>query len=162
MRTKYMFFEFDNGYSAYLTQESAASYERESGARIVRDDFKREQESFFRMTKDGFQIGFNPALGMHIRGRKHYNQVLKERGLIEMGKERVRPNEKIERKFIDESIVKAAVDMGASLSGVEADALASGEYVKDNPPIILEQERGGMVAAPEAEPLPEWLSASAR
>lgn len=128
MRKVYFFYEFSDGFSRYMTGEEATKRAQETGATITRDDLKRSQEASVRMTKDGFQIGYNPALGMHIRGRKHYSQVLKERNLIEMGKERRKPTERIERKLIDDEILKAAIDQGADISGREAEALKDGSF----------------------------------
>lgn len=141
MKYRMYFYEFSNGYSKWMTPVEAYKYSNENDVSIDQDGFDKDQKSFIRSTKDGFQSGWHPSLGMHIRGKKHFNQVLKEKGLIEMGKEKVTPQERKKKNYIDETGIKEAVDLGAEISGQEADALISGEYKEHK--IIEESDRGG-------------------
>lgn len=68
---------------------------------------------------DGFKTGWNAALGMEIKTPSHYKQVLREKGLREVGNEK--PTAKIKKKdnTIAETVVKEAQAVGANLSGQE-------------------------------------------
>lgn len=75
---------------------------------------------------DGFQPGWHPALGMEIRTNGQYQQVLKERGMREVGNEK-QDHKKKETKVFTEEIIKDAIQSGANISGNEAAALVKGE-----------------------------------
>lgn len=79
--------------------------------------------------KDGFKPGWNPALGMEIKDRGHYNRVLKKKGLIECGNEAPPKQEPIKKPtYFTEKNIKHAVDSGAKLSGNEIKALKNDTY----------------------------------
>lgn len=78
--------------------------------------------------KDAWKPGFQPALGEYIDDKGRYNRRLKEKGLIEAGNEYVEPvTTKKEGNYIDDSVIKQAVDSGANISGNEANGLKKGE-----------------------------------
>lgn len=77
---------------------------------------------------DGFRSGWNPALNMHIKGPEHYSQVLKEKGLREVGNEKQRDPGPKKKSYITDEVVKEAVQMGAEISGNEAAALVDGTF----------------------------------
>lgn len=78
--------------------------------------------------KDGFQSGYHPALGCHVRGRKHYEKLLNERGLTEVGNEPLSmEGDKKQKPIFTEKMVRELVNTkGAEISGNEADALKKG------------------------------------
>ena len=128
MRKRYFFYEFGNGYSTYLTAEEADEYAKKNKTKIIRDDCEREKNSFFRMVKDGFKSGWNPALGLYVRGKKHFGEILREKGLTEIGKEKVSQKFTGSLNPINDEVLKEAIgEFGADISGQEAEALKKGE-----------------------------------
>jgi hypothetical protein len=79
---------------------------------------------------DAFRTGYNPALGMEIKSPAHYKQVLKEKGLREVGNEKQKSAPVKKKSYVDDEIIKQAVDAGASISGQEAAALKEGKSLK--------------------------------
>lgn len=72
---------------------------------------------------DGFKPGFHPGLGMEIRTNGQYQEVLKEKGMVEVGNSvQATPKQKKRSQFT-EDIIKDAVAMGAEISGNEASKL---------------------------------------
>lgn len=80
---------------------------------------------------DGFRTGYNPALGMEIKSPSHFKQVLKEKGLREVGNEKPSTGTKIKKSYIDDEMIKQAVDSGAKISGQEASALIEGKSLNE-------------------------------
>lgn len=76
---------------------------------------------------DAFRTGWHPGLGMEIKSQSHYNKVLKERGLREVGNEKQSSKSSAKKSYVDDDIIKMAVDAGASISGNEAEALKKGD-----------------------------------
>lgn len=76
---------------------------------------------------DGFKPGWHPGLNMEIRTNGQYQQVLKEKGMVEIGNEKQKPREMKKKSAFTEEIIKDAIDKGASISGREAGALLAGE-----------------------------------
>ena len=73
--------------------------------------------------------GYNPALGCETKGERHHNQLLKERGLVEVGNDPCNHlSDRVDRGVtMTDAEIKEAVDMGASISSQEVDALKKGE-----------------------------------
>lgn len=85
-----------------------------------------------RMVKDGFEPGWQENIQAYAGGRMEYDRMLKERGLVELGKDYVpRETEADFNPFASEEVIQGALDAGIELSGNEVDALKSGEYFKD-------------------------------
>lgn len=86
-----------------------------------------------RMVKDGFSPGWQENINAYAGGRMEYDKMLRERGLIEIGKDYI-PQEKtdvITSPCANEDFVRALIDQGVELNDTEADAIKSGEYFKD-------------------------------
>jgi len=85
-------------------------------------------------TFDMYQ-GYNPAFGMYIDSRTQHKRELKKRNLIEMGNEH--PSKIVDKvkhnPLINDDDLKDIVgNMGASISGNEAEALKSGKELHKN------------------------------
>lgn len=78
---------------------------------------------------DGFKTGFNPALGMNIKSVQHYRDELKARGMHEVGNEKQRQHVKKAKTTFDDNDLREIVQMGADISGQEA------EYLKQETPL---------------------------
>lgn len=76
---------------------------------------------------DGFKPGWHPGLNMEIRTNGQYQQVLKEKGMVEIGNEKQKTRETKKKSAFTEEIIKDAIDKGANISGREAGALLAGE-----------------------------------
>ncbi len=72
---------------------------------------------------DGFKTGFNPALGMEIKSPQHYKDVLKEKGMYEVGNEKQVSLGPKKKSMIDDEVIKEVVQMGGEISGNEASML---------------------------------------
>ena len=81
-----------------------------------------------RRVRDGFQAGFQPALGEVVTCPGKYREILKERNLVEIGNEKPTQFNPDMKNYIDGEIIKQAIDSGANISGQEAAALESGTY----------------------------------
>ena len=67
---------------------------------------------------DGFKPGWNPALKMEVRTNGQYQQILKEKGLIEIGNEK-QVTKKADIKSVADAVITEAQAVGAQLSGNE-------------------------------------------
>lgn len=88
--------------------------------------------------KDGFQSGWNPALQCDVSDYGHYKRILKERGLEEMGKEKL-PEPKKEDPYYNDKMFKMLHDQGVKLDGEQIKALKEGK-VKSNSSTSCESE----------------------
>lgn len=92
----------------------------------------KESKRNKRMVKDGFQPGWQENIQSYAGGRLDYDRQLRERGLIEMGKDaKITTVEKEFNPFETDEMIKEVIDSGADLSGGQLDALKSGELFKD-------------------------------
>lgn len=144
MRT--FLYKFSDGSEMYReankeTILEIAEYEREHGVKLTYDGFQdfmgvgqKSQLGIIGGTNgrgDGFKSGWHPGLKMHIGGPAHYQKVLKEKGMVEVGNERQKDQGPKKKSYISEEIVKDAIDSGATISGVEAEALIKGESLSE-------------------------------
>jgi len=101
-------------------------------ARITRDGIKEYQKahpSGSGVLRDGFKEGWNPGMGEYVKGRRHYKELLKKKGLTEAGKESVDFSKKTKSdNYFGDDTIKECVDRGAKISGNEAAALKKGKY----------------------------------
>ena len=81
-----------------------------------------------RKTFDGF--GWHDGLNMQFKGPKHYREYLKQEGLIEHGNEGPPQHKEAEAPPIDDETLKEFAKAGLKVSGREAAALKTGEYMK--------------------------------
>lgn len=109
-------FKFSNGQTRKLTESGAERYCKDYKCSIL-EAYKDKRPRI----KDGFQEGWNPALGMYIKSKDHFKRVLKERGLVEIGNEQVSSHEedvrRIEKEnwdslFTDKTLREIANDIG--------------------------------------------------
>lgn len=76
---------------------------------------------------DGFKPGWHPGLNMEIRTNGQYQQILKEKGMVEIGNEKQKTAKMKKKSAFTEDIIKDAISKGAEISGREASALLAGE-----------------------------------
>jgi hypothetical protein len=67
---------------------------------------------------DGFKPGFHPGLGIEIRSNEQYQRILKEKGMVEVGKEQQR-DQAAAKPDIAGTVIQEAISQGAQLSGQE-------------------------------------------
>jgi hypothetical protein len=77
---------------------------------------------------DGF--GWHNGLNMNFKGPKHYREYLKSEGLAEYGNEKPPQQKEVETPIVDDATLKDFAKAGLKVSGREATALKSGEYMK--------------------------------
>lgn len=71
---------------------------------------------------DGFKPGWHPGLNMEIRSNEHYQSVLKEKGMVEIGNEK-RKKDYQYKSTVAETVVEEAKKAGVKLSDRETDKL---------------------------------------
>lgn len=73
--------------------------------------------------KDGFKEGYNPALGTYVKSKKHYERLLKQKGLVEIGNEKPKPdNGRKQREGLSvEDVKEIKTKYNADISDREAD-----------------------------------------
>ena len=112
--------KFDNGHTGEFTKKGARIYEYIHQTKIL-------SGLPISFSKHDIYAGYNPALGCEVSGKQEYRQILKERGLVEMGND-YGPNIEKEHKYnFSESDIKEACQMGADISDREGDALIKGD-----------------------------------
>lgn len=126
---------FTDGHEIECESLSGADYSdlQDKHGKCLFNGFRDQLESLTLLranshtTGDGFKPGFHPALGMEIRTNGQYQQVLRERGMVEVGNEKSTEHKKKQSSNFTDEIIKQAVDSGAQISGNEAVALIKGE-----------------------------------
>lgn len=124
-------YTFTNGHEEFLTKQGAQVYCQVNNCKIESGGPLNYSKVSSR--NDPYS-GFNIALNMDIRGKGHYNQILKERNLIEVGNEfeahkNIAPPKK---NMIDDTMIKELEEAGAELSGNEIAALKKGIDITNN------------------------------
>lgn len=127
-------YRFSDGHEMEMESTNAAmdimrQYEQENDCKMIFNGFF-DQVSSLQLLRanshtrgDGFKPGFHPGLGMEIRTNGQYQEVLKEKGMVEVGNSvQTTPKQKKRAQFTEE-IIKDAVAMGAEISGNEASKL---------------------------------------
>lgn len=85
-----------------------------------------------KMVHDGFTPGWQENIQSYCGDRKQYDNALKERGLVEVGKDYVpQDSTTVGGYFKSEEVIQELVDQGVELTGNEVEALKSGEYFKE-------------------------------
>lgn len=122
---------FKDGADYELPSLSTAElYElKEKHGELVFNGFRDQLESLTLLranshtTGDGFKPGWHPGLNMEIRTNGQYQQVLKERGMVEVGNEKQKVKTQKKSSAFTEEIIKDAIQSGAEISGNEAKKL---------------------------------------
>lgn len=114
-------FRFDNGLVRLMTEDGAKRYAKDNRVKILNAWEADKPEPRVHRVRDGFQPGWNIGLGMYVSSREMYQRILKERGLIEVGREKPKDHEhdvrQIEKKnwdecFTDSNLRQMANDVG--------------------------------------------------
>lgn len=85
-----------------------------------------------RMVKDGFEPGWQENIQAYCGDRRQYDQALKDRGLVEIGKDYVPTDSTNDENPVDnQQFLENCLEAGIELSGNEAEAIQTGEYFKD-------------------------------
>lgn len=127
-----VFYKFEvDGKVQFLSIEEARSLNRpdvEARIREIGENLKNK-----RMTKDGFTPGWQENIGAYAGGRLEYDRMLKERGLVEIGRE-YKPSESttVSNPCATEEFANYAKELGVELSDNEVDAIKTGEYFSED------------------------------
>jgi len=94
-------------------------------------DYYKNRNKLTRI-RDGFVAGWQENIQAYAGSRSAYDRMLKERGLIEVGNEKL-PDEKEANfnPFASDEVIRHAISCGIDLSDREIQALKSGEYFKE-------------------------------
>jgi len=115
-------FKFSDGTCHEFIPESAKMYSRLKNVSII-------EGGPMNFNTSDIYAGYNPALGIDVIDKQHYNQILKEKGLFEVGNEfeefnKLTPNLD---NYFNESVFEDAGEKGARLTSEEIEALRCGE-----------------------------------
>jgi len=115
-RTRYFKFKFtdkpDN--IRYLSPPEALAYVKENNVGILDNGYQSHIESPKNRIKDGFSSGWQPQLGQNVGGRREYERVLKEKGMIEIGKETPSGASEKEASYFTGDLAKELASYGVS------------------------------------------------
>lgn len=85
-----------------------------------------------RRKKDGFTPGWQENINAYAGGRREYDRLLKEQGLVELGYEgTVTEDTTYHHPCANEEFAMALKEADPTTSDQEVDAIKSGEYFKD-------------------------------
>lgn len=110
------------------TMDEIADICKLQGIELIYNEFRDQLDSLQLLRAnshtrgDGFKPGWHPGLNMEIRTNGQYQQVLKEKGMIEVGNEKQKDVKRSSKVFTEE-IIKDAISQGADISGREASKL---------------------------------------
>lgn len=106
--TRYFYFEFSDGTNLVSEDpRKAYDYARENNAKVTKDGYERFMKAPVIMTKDGFKPGWNHGLGEYVGGRLDYERKLKQKGLVEVGKEAINRTQEKKTEYFDFETRKA-------------------------------------------------------
>ena len=125
VRTRYLKYVFSNGDIKFLTPSGAIEYSDKHNTKIEYDGYQMKIKHPPRI-HDGFKKGYQIGLGMEVNHYDEYKRICKSRGLAEMGNEKLTFKKDPSSKYIDDKVLKDAIDKGAEISGREAQALKDG------------------------------------
>lgn len=127
-REIYYSFKLPNGdYEMLTLQDACKNPALKERVNQIIESFKAK-----RMTKDGFEPGFQQNLGEYVGGRLEYNKKLKEKGLVEIGYDYIPTESKPDISPLQgEDMALAVKEIVPELSDREVDAIKTGEFFKE-------------------------------
>ena len=112
--TRYYRFDFSNGELKFMTPQEAVDYAHLKDIDIIMDGHYKFINAPRRSVRDGFQAGYNPALGKHVGGPREHARELKKAGLVEMGKEKPAAEGSKKTSYFTEDLGRDLADAGMS------------------------------------------------
>lgn len=128
MRERYYSFKTSDGKVEVLTFSQASKLDDP----IIKQRLLeiRENVTNVKRVRDGFQSGWQENIQAYCGDRKQYDSALRERGLVEIGNEKMPGIEKT-HSCANEGFIEALTEAGLEVSGEEAKGILSGELFKD-------------------------------
>lgn len=113
------------------TMEEIAQYEIDHGVKLIYNGFRDQIDSLqpplransHKRKTDGFQPGWNPALGKEIRTHGQFQAELKAKGLVEVGRDKQTDYKPKETKIFDKEMISEIKERGADLSDSQCESL---------------------------------------
>lgn len=100
-----------------------------------------ENSKMKRMKKDGFEPGWQENIQAYAGGRREYDRLIKEKGLVEIGYDYVPTESNPDiHPCANEWFVETAKEIGVNLNDREVEAIKSGEYFKDDSIKVVKDE----------------------
>lgn len=119
----------DGSVKVMTLAEAAPSEDEQVQKRIIEIKANLKNK---RMVKDGFEPGWQENIQAFCGDRRQYDNALKERGLVEIGKDYVPTDSTNDDNPVDnQQFLENCLEAGIELAGNEAEAIASGEYFKE-------------------------------
>ena len=124
-RAVYQYYKFENGMGEVLEKGTEHLFAEKHQTKVVRSN-----NNSVRRIKDGFKAGFHYGLGEYVGGPRELARKLNQRGFVEVGKEKLKPDEAKPVQLFDDDTLKELVSNGAELSGEEIKSL---QEIKTDP-----------------------------
>ena len=122
-------FKYD-GKVEYLEISKARLIDHPEVKRRIGEIIQNSQNK--RMTKDGFEPGWQENINAYAGGRLEYDKMLRERGLVEIGKDTSNVKESTAVSGLKDVITgEMAKELNIDLNEQEIGAIKSGDYFKD-------------------------------
>jgi hypothetical protein len=130
MSTKFYSFKTSDGKIEILTYQQASKLNDPLIKKRMEEI--KDNTSNVKRVRDGFQSGWQENIGENCGDRKQYDNALKARGLVEIGKDYVPNGERNEiSPCANEEFVQECLNQGVKLTGEEQSAIVSGDFFKD-------------------------------
>lgn len=75
------------------------------------------------MSGDGFKAGWNPGIGCYVKSRSHHKRLLREKGLVEVGREPAKQDWSEKTKYFNHDDLKGIKAECPDISDNSLDAL---------------------------------------
>jgi hypothetical protein len=124
-RCVYYKFQFSNGETEFLSPQEAVDYCEKHNCNITYNGHRNARATVHKI-RDGFQSGYNYALGEYVGGPRDYAQKIKEKGLIELGHETRITGKLGKETVLDETLKMQLKEMDISDRAI--DALDNGTF----------------------------------
>jgi len=126
-KTRFYKYVFSDHAIRFLSPDEIEPFlEKNKGIHTVFDGYQEELKNPPRI-RDGFKPGYQHNLGMEVRHYDEYKRICKQKGCVIAGNDRPKPKKKAKKsKYINDSLLRNAVERGADISGNEASALKKG------------------------------------
>ena len=115
-RTRYFKFIFTDKPNdiRFFSPQEALAYAKENKVGVIDNGYQAHLDSPKNRIKDGFSSGWQPQLGQRVGGRREYDRLLKDKGMIEIGKETPKGASEKETSYFTGDLAKELASYGVS------------------------------------------------
>ena len=130
--TRYYSFNLDSGEEVTMTIQEAIEKQESNPAIAARLKEIIANSKIRRRCRDGFVAGWQENINEYAGGRKEYDRILKEKGLVEIGYDYIpKESTRVTNPCANIEFALHAKEIGVDLSDREVEAISTGEYFKE-------------------------------